>query len=173
MVKRPSVQRLRKLLHLDLDSGHLTWLPRPDNPGFNVRCSGRRAGTFDKTNGYRKVMVDHRYYGEHVIVWTLAHGYWPPPGKEVDHIHGVRDDNRPSQLRLASSAQQTMNQCRHADARNPVKGVRQTPCGRWRASIVTGGKSVWLGSYGTVEEAAAARRRAEDELHDPAFRRAA
>jgi hypothetical protein len=33
------------------------------------------------------------------------------------------------------------------------------------------GRSIWLGSHTTLAEAAAARRKAEDELFDPAFRR--
>jgi hypothetical protein len=166
---RPTVARIRELLDCEPSTGILTWHPRSGNPGFNARCAGRRAGTFDRTTGYRRVMIDGRYYYEHVVVWVHSRGYWPP--RQLDHKSGDRCANWIDNLRPATSSQQTQNQKRHADAKNSVKGCRQTPSGRWRASIVHQGKPIWLGSYATLAEAAAARRRAEEDMFDPAFRR--
>jgi hypothetical protein len=115
------------------------------------------------------VMIDGRYYYEHVIVWVHSRGYWPP--RQLDHKSGNRVENRLDNLRPATRSQQTQNQKRHADAKNPGKGCRQDPSGRWRATIVHQGRSIWLGNYTTLTEAAAARRKAEEDLFDPAFRR--
>ena len=167
--RRPTAARVRELLECDPETGTLTWLPRSGNPGFNVKCAGRRAGTFDRTTGYRRVMIDGRYYYEHVVVWAHSRGYWPP--RQLDHKNGDRCANWIDNLRPATPSQQTQNQKRHADAKNPVKGCRQDPSGRWRATIVHQGRSIWLGSYTTLAEAAAARRKAEEDLFDPAFRR--
>lgn len=164
---RPTVARIRELLDCDPATGTLRWKERPDCPAF--KFAGRRAGTFDRTTGYRRVMIDGRYYYEHVIVWVHARGYWPP--RQLDHKSGNRVENRLDNLRPATRSQQTQNQKRHADARNPVKGCRQDPSGRWRATIVHRGRSIWLGSYATLAEAAAARWKAEEDLFDPAFRR--
>lgn len=41
-----------------------------------------------------------------------------------------------------------------------------TDKGRWRAAICFKGKRYYLGSYGRFEDAVAARKRAEAELHD-------
>jgi hypothetical protein len=117
-------------------------------------------------------MIDGRYWYEHQVVWAHCKGYWPPAGKQVDHRFGNRTDNRIEHLRLATSAQQTQNQKRHADAKNPIKGCRQDPkTGRWRATIVHNGNSIWLGSHATLEKAAVARMKAERDLLDPAFNR--
>lgn len=42
----------------------------------------------------------------HRLVFLLSNGYLP---KTVDHINGVRDDNRPENLRAASSREQQGN----------------------------------------------------------------
>lgn len=56
-----------------------------------------------------------------------------------------------------------------AKARNKlgVKGVRLTKSGTYEASIYFKGKSKYLGTYKTLDEAAAARKEAEKELFDP------
>lgn len=67
----------------------------------------------------------------------------------VDHINGDVRDNRKSNLRRCSYAQNS----RH---RRAVAGYRKTPWGTYQASILVGGKRVCLGSYDTPEEAHAA-----------------
>ena len=56
-----------------------------------------------------------------------------------------------------------------AKARNKlgVKGVRLTKSGTYEASIYFKGQSKYLGTYKTLDEAAAAREEAEKELFDP------
>jgi hypothetical protein len=169
MKRRLSARRVREVLDCDPVAGTLTWLPRPGNPGFNAKCASRRAGTFDRSTGYRRVMIDGRYYYEHVIVWVHSKGYWPP--RQIDHKSGNRCENRIGNLRLATSSQQTQNQRRHADAKNPVKGCEQERDGKWRATIVHQGHRTYLGRFATLTEATAARRTAEEDLFDPAFRR--
>jgi hypothetical protein len=117
-------------------------------------------------------MIDGRFQQEHQVIWAHCRGYWPPEDKQIDHISGNPIDNRLANLRLATSSQQTQNQKRHADAKNPIKGCRQDPkTGRWRATIVHNRTTIHLGSYFTLDEAAEVRRQAETDLQDPAFRR--
>jgi hypothetical protein len=169
--RKLSTRRVRELLDCDPKAGTLTWHPRPGNPGFNAKCAGRRAGTFDRSTGYRRVMIDGRYYYEHVVVWVHSRGYWPP--RQLDHKNGDRCANWIDNLRPATSSQQTQNQRRHVDARNPVKGCEQEPDGKWRAVIVHQGRRIWLGRHATLTGAMAARKKAEEDLFDPAFRRGA
>jgi hypothetical protein len=157
----PTAQRVRELLDCDPETGTLTWRPRPDCPAF--KFAGRRAGTFDRSTGYRRVMIDGHYYYVH------SRGYWPP--HQLDHKNGDRCANWIANLRPATSSQQTQNQKRHADAKNPVKGCLQDPDGKWRATIVLQGRRIWLGRHATLAEATAARRKAEEDLFDPAFQR--
>jgi len=114
-------------------------------------------------------LIDGRYYYEHVVVWVHSRGYWPP--HQLDHKNGDRCANWIGNLRPATFSQQRQNQRRHADAKNPVKGCEQEPDGKWRATIVRQGQRIWLARHATLVEAVAARRKAEEDLFDPAFRR--
>ncbi|XP_051134434.1 pathogenesis-related genes transcriptional activator PTI6-like [Andrographis paniculata] len=59
---------------------------------------------------------------------------------------------------------------RSSDRRGKFRGVRQRPWGRWAAEIrdPTRGKRVWIGTYDTAEEAAAAYDREAVRLKGPA-----
>ena len=54
----------------------------------------------EKPNGYRKVRVNGVSLFEHRVVWAMFHGRWPD--NYIDHVNGVRSDNRPENLRDVS-----------------------------------------------------------------------
>ncbi len=84
-----------------------------------------------------------------------------PAGMEVDHINGVRLDNRRSNLRIVTVSQNQLN--RHRLNRNNTSGYHGVcPAqGKWRAEIRLNRKKVYLGYFGTPEAAYAARLAAE------------
>lgn len=76
----------------------------------------------------------------------------PPDGYTVDHKSGNTLDNRRSNLRLATHAQQAYNRKIRSDNKSGVKGV----ClfnGKWRANIKVGGKTIDLGSHDSIDDA--------------------
>jgi hypothetical protein len=78
----------------------------------------------------------------------------PPSGFDVDHINHDGVDNRRSNLREASRAQNNANQ-RARKGASRFKGVhfhKQT--GKWQAQIRRGPVRKSLGLYATEEEAA-------------------
>lgn len=81
--------------------------------------AGSRAGTLN-TNGYR-VIGGVR---EHRIVWEMFNGVIPD-GYEIDHINGVRDDNRIENLRLATRGQNSQNHKVHSHSKSGIKGIRK------------------------------------------------
>jgi hypothetical protein len=94
----------------------------------------------------------------------MTRGRWPE--KQIDHINGIRDDNRPENLREASNAE---NQWNSRIKRHNVcgyKGVQIIPStGRWRARIRTNGHMRHLGCFETAEEAHLAYAEAADRFH--------
>lgn len=126
---------------------------------------GKRVGHVN-VHGYRevKIQLSGRKYsvGEHRLIWFLVNGEWPP--HQIDHVNGVRDDNRWANLRLATKAQNQANTGRYRNNTSGFRGVSKSPqAGRWRASIKVAGRSRTIGHYDTKEDAAQAYLRAARE----------
>lgn len=67
---------------------------------------GKRAGGVTE-RGYRKIRVDGEKYFEHRLAFYFMTGNWP--SDQVDHINGIKDDNRWCNLRIANNAQNQWN----------------------------------------------------------------
>lgn len=120
------------------------------------------------SNGYLRVGVGPRgacrEYLLHRLIWMMCTGSWPDG--EIDHINGIRDDNRLSNLRVATSGENRQNSCRYATNKSGHRGVSWFRlAGKWRADITVSRKRLYLGTFDTVEAAAAAYTKAKSELH--------
>lgn len=85
----------------------------------------------------------------------------------VDHINRNKLDNRRSNLRPCTRAQNAQNISTHRDKRTSKhKGVTfDKSRSRWSADIMAMGKRLRLGRFDTEEEAASAYRAAAVRLH--------
>lgn len=75
-------------------------------------------------------------------------------GIVIDHINNDPLDNRRSNLRPCTNAQNMMNKRKYAKNKSGYKGVLLTSGGRWKAQISVEGRCMYLGTYDTAEEAA-------------------
>jgi hypothetical protein len=75
---------------------------------------------------------------------------------EVDHINRNTLDNRKANLRIIEHYRNSAN--------NASTGVKRTPAGRYQALICFRGKTIYLGTFDTAEEAAMVRREKKREL---------
>jgi len=86
-------------------------------------------------------------------------------GQVVDHINGDTLDNRASNLRICSHAENARNQNRQQRNKSGFKGVSWIHRDqRWMASIRTNGKTTNLGTFMSPQEAAVAYDRAASAL---------
>lgn len=140
MKHRLGYEELTRLFRYE--DGHVYW--RVDR--HHVKA-GARVSTIDR-QGY--VVATHLgvQYMIHRVVWLLHHGTWPKG--QIDHINGIRNDNRIENLRECSIAQNAMNR---APKLGHLKGVTRHPgTGKFMAQIQGG----YIGLYATPEEAARA-----------------
>jgi len=152
-------KRLKHLLDYDPVTGVFVWKVRASN-SVSV---GAVAGCMD-TGKYCVIVVDKTLYKAHRLVWLYMTGKMPCG--QVDHINGVRNDNRLVNLREASHGENQRNALKRADNTSGYKGVSwHTASGKWRADIKVDGTGSYLGLFARVEDAAAAYAKASARLH--------
>lgn len=60
--------------------------------------------------GYVSVHIEKKLRRLHTLICEAWHGPKPTPNHTVDHINGIRSDNRPENLRWATRREQSLNQ---------------------------------------------------------------
>lgn len=161
---------LRRLLIHDPVTGVLIWRERgPEMFGdggysaerraslWNARFAGREAGS--NCNGYRRIHITPHDIMAHRVAWAMAYDRWPEG--EIDHINGVRTDNRIVNLRDVSRMVNGRNMARSRRNKSGVTGVFWD-ARRSRGTAVI--RKKYLGAFTSIDEAIAARRTAERDL---------
>lgn len=107
---------------------------------------GRFVGTLTK-EGYVVLSIDCRLVKAHRWIWEYLNGPIPE-GMTIDHINGVRSDNRIENLRLASNAQNIRNSGLSSRNASGLKGVSwEKVAGRWQVKIRLNGKLLHVGTF--------------------------
>jgi hypothetical protein len=83
-----------------------------------------------KLNGYRELQVYGKRFLTHRFIWEMFNGSIPK-GLQIDHINGIRDDNRIENLRLVTNAQNQLNSVLKPSNKLGIKGVYKSSKNRW------------------------------------------
>jgi HNH endonuclease/AP2 domain len=150
-------ERLMEVLSFDADHGRFIWL----SSGTGRRKVGGIAGCLNSC-GYRVIGVDGQVYYAHQLTWLLFHGEWPC--KDIDHKDRNRDNNRISNLRLATEAENQWNTITPKDNTSGHKGVFRLH-NKWTAQIQKNNKRKHLGMFERFEDACAAYDAAAKTYH--------
>lgn len=160
MEMQMTADELRQILNYCPDTGVFTWRVRPSK---SMR-EGTPAGCREKRIGYCTIGYKGSVYKSHRLAWLYMTGEWP--NGFIDHINGVKHDNRFANLRVVNETGNAQN------IRKPNKRNKSGFMGviffqrKWRANITHKGKTHWLGDFETPEEAHEAYITAKRKFHD-------
>lgn len=143
-----NVKQLKERLSYSPATGLFTWLKSSSKKPI----IGTVAGTLHD-HGYIRIKVGEKLHYAHRLAWLYVHGEFP--AHEIDHIDRDPSNNRITNLRLATHAQNSANTPKRRTNASGFKGVYRHQ-GRWLAQMTAGGKSVYLGVFDTAKEAYAA-----------------
>lgn len=147
-----TAELVRAMLSYDPLTGEFMWRP-VGNPGH--ASQGKPVGRVTRA-GYHDIGLCRRRYFAHRLAWLYVHGVWP--NGSIDHIDGNKLNNRISNLRDVTHAQNMQNTKRRTDNRVGFQGVTRTKSGKFLAAIT-------IGTFATAEEASAAYLSAKAQMH--------
>ena len=150
---------LREYFDYNPESGAVTWIK---NPKRGQKVLGKDFGSH--CQGYLMGMFKRKTYKVHRLIWMWMTGSWPD--KDVDHINGIRDDNRWCNLRLADDTQNQQNAKMPKTNTSGVKGVSwHKRDKKWVVNLKVKGKNYCFGAFKDFELAELVATEARDKYH--------
>lgn len=151
-----TVDEVRRVFHYDPSTGVFMRIEgglgiKRKHVNVPLGCPGRK--------GHLRVGYQGTLYRVHRLIWLYMTGSWPTD--QIDHVNRNPSDNRWSNLRQATHAENIWNQ-RSKNRRRGVYVCKWT--GRYSSTIRHNGKSIWLGRFDTADEASTAYEEASKRL---------
>ena len=169
------ISDLRKCLLYSPGAGVLFWCVRPREHFatecawrmWNTQFAGKPTRKTPDTRGYKILRLTingkKHQFRIHRVIFAMQTGAWPLA--DIDHKNRVRIDNRWTNLRAATRAENIQNTLQQRNATG-LPGVwwckRQR---KWWARLQADGKRNHLGSFTTAEEAHAYYLTAKAQMH--------
>jgi hypothetical protein len=136
---------------------------------FKWKINRRTANRWDvagwkELSGYWSICINNKAYLAHRLAWLYMTGEWP--SNDIDHINGIKDDNRWRNLRQVTKSVNLQNQySSQKGSAVPYLGV-SIHGSKYRARIQLNNKHIILGSFSTPEEAHQEYLKAKRQYHE-------
>ena len=148
--------------HLSLDSnGVPVWAV---DIGKKIKQGAVAGG--ETADGYHRIGLHRKLFQTHIVVWVLTHGV--APDSEIDHINGVKSDNRIENLRLVTHAENHRNRRIPSNNKSGAVGVlspKNSPDKfQARIRIPDRSRNIVIGTFNTFRVAVLARQFMQVEL---------
>lgn len=153
-----------ELFDYDSSTGKLFWkvvLPRQHyatDRGWsivNTRYAGKEACNVNKSTLYLQVVFDKRLYQVHRVIWLMHCGQWP--SSQIDHLNRDRQDNRISNLRAVTHAENMLNRSDNTSGHPNIHFRSNRPTRPWLVMIKTNGVALPQKTFAELGDAIAHR----------------
>ena len=150
---------VQDLLSYDSESGIFQW--KKKRRGIST---SKQLGTCNGF-GYLRITVLGKSYYAHRLAWFYVHGEWPI---QIDHINGIKGDNRISNLRACSDLQNMQNKIKsQSNSKSKVLGVSwHKKAKKWQAHICIYKERKYLGLFSSIGEANKAYQNEERTINE-------
>lgn len=169
------ISLLKKLLRLDEVTGKLYFKERPEElfsserqpahiscSSWNAKYANKEAMNTKQGMGYLHGALMGEKVLAHRAVYAISNNEWPKG--EVDHINGIKTDNRPENLRATSHETNMRNQRLRKTNTSGFNGVSYNKSRKqYEVYIYANGRKTNLGRFATLDEAIEAREVANKE----------
>lgn len=137
---------IHELMDYDPKTGFFQW---------KKKRRGIQTGVFlgtDNGFGYKRISVLGKSYYAHRLAWFYVHGEWPD---QIDHINGIRSDNRIKNLRNVNGQQNAQNKIKaQKNSSSQILGVSwHKKAKKWQAHICVFKERKYLGLFEKIEDA--------------------
>ena len=150
--------QLKEHLHYNPENGIFTWI-KVNTYTRKVKV-GDMAGS-KNDQGYIKIMILCKHYSAHRLAFLYVNGKLP--SESVDHINGIKSDNRIINLRVVTLQENLKNKSKYKCNKSGFIGVGWHKRDRaWVASIRVDKKLIHLGNFKKLSCAVKSRIEAEE-----------
>ena len=159
MINEPKTLPTQEMLNELFDYDGINLVARKARGTLKI---GDIVGSKDVRKGYIRARVNNKAYLVHRLIWKLIYG--SEPSSEIDHINGVRHDNRLDNLRLSSKKDNMSNITKPYKSKTGIKGITKIKNNIFKVLYYVDGKMTYFGTYKNLKEATDASRKACKEL---------
>lgn len=142
-----SAKDLRELIDYNESTGVFQW----KKPRRGIQTN-KPLGS-DNGFGYLRITVLGKSYYAHRLAWLYVYGKWPK--NEIDHINGVKNDNKIKNLRDVSGIANLQNKLKcQKNSKSQTLGVSwHKKAKKWQAHVCVYKQRKYLGLFNSIEEA--------------------
>lgn len=115
------------------------------------------------SHGYLQLKINNKSYLNHRIVFLMFNGFLP---EYVDHIDGIRTNNKLENLRECTFSQNRCNTKVYRNNKSGIKGINwDREHGKWTARIQFKNKRILVGRFSQLNDAKNAIIERRNSLH--------
>lgn len=130
---------------------------------WNSRWEGKLA-LETLSHGYKHGGILGKMYLSHRVIWAMTYSTWPKD--QIDHINGVKTDNRIINLRVVNNQDNQKNISIPITNSSGTVGVSfDRKSSKWSAYIQVDGRTRHLGHYADINDAIEARAIANNKYN--------